>query len=422
MNRDILPKLSSAEMLKHLQKFDNIGNKWAGTRGETQTKDYLYEVMKGYGLETRIEEFPYLKYSNPRTTVAIKSPIQKELNCLPVSYFANKRVEGEAIFVGTGTKEEFETVKKAGTDFKGKVVVAISDAPFMLTPAVEECGAVALLTICLTPEPGMIRHCCASFYMTTEVPTMPKNVLDFIADITGAMIPITPDGNLLLALMSAGKVKLEIFNEATYEPATSWNIIGDIKGTERPNEKVVIGAHYDSEFNVPGVGDNGSGGAGVLEIARAIKAAKIPLKRTMVFCHYGCEENGCWGSADHVARYKEDFKKNIIAMFNLDYSVNGIRHALWASDEIKDFLVEVAEALQWRVDAMRGVDLTFSDYAPFRDINVPNCWIWQYPPIHPYYHTELDNLMYQPPMGELVACTEVTALAALELATTDKRL
>ena len=48
MNRDMLPRLSSGEMLRHLVEFDRIGVKWAGTIGEAKTKDYLYNEMKKF--------------------------------------------------------------------------------------------------------------------------------------------------------------------------------------------------------------------------------------------------------------------------------------------------------------------------------------------------------------------------------------
>lgn len=423
MGIDILPRLSTAQMQKHLIKQDQIGNKWAGTAGEVQTRDYIYEEMKGYGLETRLEEFQYLKYSNPSATVAILSPLQEKLNCLAVSYYANKQVEGEALFVGTGTKQEFGTLKKAGADFTGKIVVAISDAPFMITPFVQEYGATALLTISDTPEPGLIRHCCGAFYGTTSLLSLPKDPFDFVAKITGAMIPIQPDGNRLLALMSLGKVKLRISHEATYSLATSWNIISEIRGTKRPHEKVIIGAHYDTEFGVPGIWDNGTGIAALLETARAIKAASIPLERSMAFIAFGCEENGCWGSVDYTKRYKEDLKKNCIAYLNHDApsGAPAISHAFWTSDEMKDFMIEAAEELRWKVHAIEGVAATFSDYAPFRDMNIPNGWAWTYPPIHPYYHTEKDTLEYAVRLPELAHAAEITALCALKLAMSEKR-
>ena len=424
MNRDILPRLSTAQLQKHLIKWERIGNKWSGTPGEARTKDYLYEELKSYGLETRIEEFPYLKYSNPQAKVEILSPVQKELNCLPVSYYANSQVEGEALFVGTGTPQELEAMKDVGADLAGRILVAIHDAPFMITPLVEASGAKGILTISLTPEPGLIRHCCGAFYGTTSVPNLPADPFDFITKITGAMIPMEPDANLLLSLLSLGKVRLKISSEAAYEPATSWNVISEIKGRENPEEKVILGGHYDSEFDVPGVYDNGTGCAGILEIARAIKEAEIPLKRSLVFALFGCEENGLWGSAHYTTRYKDHLEKNCVAFFNLDAisSATDFCHALWVSDDIKDLMIEAADALHWRVDVITGVEVTFSDYAPFRDLNIPNCWAFTYPPLHPYYHTEKDTLTYNTNLLGVVHTAELNALAALELATTDKRL
>jgi len=85
-------------------------------------------------------------------------------------------------------------------------------------------------------------------------------------------------------------------------------------------------------------------------------------------------------------------------------------------------MVEAADTLQWRVDAIKGVDPSLGDYAVFNDLNIPIGWCRNCPPLHPYYHTEKDTLQYATELPVLAAATEVTALAALELATSDKRL
>ena len=125
-----------------------------------------------------------------------------------------------------------------------------------------------------------------------------------------------------------------------------------------------------------------------------------------------------------MERYKEDLSKNCIALLTLDATVDAgnMAHALWVSDEMKDIMVEASDALRWRVNHITGVEPTFSDYAPFRDINVPTAWCWHYPPLFPYYHTERDTLEFMPSIMDLVAATEVTALAALELAITARRV
>lgn len=421
---DSLPRLSSAQLYKHLLKWDEIGTKWAGTKGELQARDYVFEEMKSYGLDTRIEEFDYLQYSNPQTKLTILEPINKELNCVPVSYYDNKEVEGELVYVGNGSREDFEQLAAAGTDFKGKIVLAVSDAPFMLTSIVQEYEAVGLLTISNTPEAGLARHCCGAFYRTTAYPTLPENPYNFIVPISGAMIALNPEANMLLSLMSVAPVKVKISHQATYTPSKSWNVIGEIKGCEHPEEKVIIGGHYDTEYDVPGVWDNGTGLAGVLEIARAIKASGIQPKRTMVFIAFSCEECGMWGSVNYTRRYKEDLKKNCVAYFNLDCTsgIPTISNALWVSERMKDFMIETAEELQWRIHIVDGVEPTFSDYAAFRDLDIPNVWTWEASPSHPYYHTEKDTIEFAVRLPELVRSTEVTELAAFKLAMSEKIL
>lgn len=421
---ELLPGLSTGQLQKHLIAYDQIGNKWAGTPGERRARDYIFQEMRSYGLETRLEEFPFLKYSDPQATVTMVAPFERELNCLPVAYYANKEIEGELVYVGGGSRQAFELLKNAGVDFAGKIVVAVSDVPFMVSPYVQEYGAVGLLTLSDAPEPGMIRHCSGAFYGHTAVPRMPENPFDFVTPTTGAMIALDPDGHMLLSLMSAGRVSLRISNRADYSLGKSWNIIGEIKGVERPEEQVIIGGHYDTEFGVPGAWDNGTGTAAVLETARAIKESGLKLKRSMVFISFGCEENGLWGSADYTKRHEEDLRKNAVAFFNLDCPAGPtmVGHSLWVSEAMKDFMVETAETLQWRIHTMEEVSSSFSDYAPFRDLDIPNVWAWTFPPVHPYYHTAKDTLEYAVRLPELTHATEVTAAAALALATTDRRL
>ncbi len=418
MEMEILPKLSSSMLQQHLLKFQQIGNKWPGTQGETETRDYIHEQMQSYGLETRVEEFDYLKWSPISTSVKIKSPAEKEVKCAPVSYYANKEAEGELVYVGSGSKLEFEALIEAGSSLEGKILIAISDGPFMISPLVEKYGAVGLITISDAVE-DLIRRCAGAFYATTATPTLPKNPRDFPAQITGAMIPMS-EGHRLLSLMSTGKVRVNIVNYAEYSLGKSWNVIGEIEGSEQPEEKVILGGHYDTEFITPGIWDNGTGTAGLLEIARSVVKSDINLERSIIFTGFSCEENGLWGSVDYIKKHESKLKKNCSAFFNLDVPSGApiTGHSLWVSDSIRDFAVEIAEILGWKLDIVEGVEVTFSDYAPFRDIGVPNAWFWEYPPIHPYYHTWKDTIEFAVNLRDLVRSLEVIALSATKLATT----
>jgi aminopeptidase YwaD len=78
------------------------------------------------------------------------------------------------------------------------------------------------------------------------------------------------------------------------------NVIAELPGTMSKNCVFEIGAHYDTKPNTPGADDNGSGLAGLLEIARAM--AGIKCRKTIRFCFFGMEETTRGGSRSHVAR------------------------------------------------------------------------------------------------------------------------
>jgi Zn-dependent M28 family amino/carboxypeptidase len=98
------------------------------------------------------------------------------------------------------------------------------------------------------------------------------------------------------------------------------NLIVEIKGKSRPQEIVVIGAHYDSAFNAPAANDNGSGVAAVLELAK-LYTQRQP-ERTLRFVLFANEEppfnwTDDMGSLVYAKRCKER-QENIIAMISLE--------------------------------------------------------------------------------------------------------
>lgn len=84
--------------------------------------------------------------------------------------------------------------------------------------------------------------------------------------------------------------------------ATGVNVIGVRTGTTKPDERVVVSAHYDSVPSCAGADDNGTGVAGVLEAARVLAAS--PHDRTLVVACWDEEERGLVGSSAYVARAK----------------------------------------------------------------------------------------------------------------------
>jgi hypothetical protein len=100
-------------------------------------------------------------------------------------------------------------------------------------------------------------------------------------------------------------------------PITVYNTVGEVKGSEKPDEVVVVGAHLDSWDLGSGTTDNGTGSCVVLETARAIaKLAALGYKpkRTIRFVLFTGEEEGLWGSKKYVEKHKDEMKKHSAAL------------------------------------------------------------------------------------------------------------
>jgi len=419
--------ISSNRLKQHLLQWQELGPKWPGTRGERRAREYVKAEMDSYdGVDSRLESFEFCEWTPISTTVRITDPVQETLDCVPVSYYGSDEVEGEVVYVGSGSVEEFEAAEDRGVDFEGKVVLATNDVPFMLSPLVDEHDAAGLLTVTDARMAGLsdvARRCAGAFYETTaSAEEMVNDPASFPMDVTGAMLPMSA-GHRLLSLTSTDRVTVEVSNEAQYTVTETANVIGVVEGTTHPEEYVVVGSHYDTEFTAPGVWDNGSGAAGTMELARAFASSDREPKRTMIFVVFSCEENGCWGSVNYVNRNQEDLAEGCVGMINLDAIGSALtaHNTLWASESMADFMVDTAEMVDWDIDALAGVEATFSDYAPFRDIGVPNCWVGDFDHLHPYYHSSGDVIEYMS-LEKLQRAIEYAGTATNRLATMDQRL
>lgn len=97
----------------------------------------------------------------------------------------------------------------------------------------------------------------------------------------------------------------------------TFNTIAEIKGTEKPDEYVILSAHFDSWDGGTGATDNGTGTLVMMEAMRILKKMYPNPKRTILVGHWGSEEQGLNGSRAFVEDYPE-IVKNVQAVFNQD--------------------------------------------------------------------------------------------------------
>jgi Zn-dependent M28 family amino/carboxypeptidase len=124
-------------------------------------------------------------------------------------------------------------------------------------------------------------------------------------------------GNELASLLDAGDVTLRVRVDSTIETSTSTNVLADT-ATGRGNRVIVVGGHLDSVPEGPGINDNGSGVAGILEIAIQMAELGIEPRNRVRFAFWGGEESGLFGSQHYVDNLTDAQFANIWANLNFD--------------------------------------------------------------------------------------------------------
>ncbi|PZX58239.1 peptidase M28-like protein [Algoriphagus ratkowskyi] len=170
-----------------------------------------------------------------------------------------------------------------------------------LPTALENAGALGLITSNWSQGFGANKIFSAS---TKKVPTVDLSLEDY---------------GLLFRLAEGGSKPMINLNAQSKENGMvpTFNTIAEIKGTEKPDEYVVLSAHFDSWDGGTGATDNGTGSIMMMEVMRVLKKVYPNPKRTILVGHWGSEEQGLNGSRGFVEDHPEMMPK-IQALFNQD--------------------------------------------------------------------------------------------------------
>ena len=218
------------------------------------------------------------------------------------------------------------------------------------------------------------------------------------------------------------RVELEIHNE--YLPATAVNnTIGEIPGTDKADEVVVVGAHLDSWDLGQGATDNGTGSVVALETARALVKTGLKPRRTIRFILFTGEEEGLLGSKAYVEKHKDEMPK--ISACLVDDTGTGKITGFDAKQRpvLQSILEKELESLKdLGVTAFDTPFIAGSDHASFDRAGVPGLMARQ--EIAGYrlnHHSPLDTVdrAIEP---NLVQAAQVMAVTALRIADRDEML
>jgi len=121
------------------------------------------------------------------------------------------------------------------------------------------------------------------------------------------MAAITPEQyNRICRLLQHGitpKLTFDIDTEYQKDDQMAFNVIGEIPGTTKPDEVVMVGGHFDSWQGGTGATDNGTGSAVAMEAVRILATLHKPMARTVRVALWGGEEEGLYGSLAYVQQH-----------------------------------------------------------------------------------------------------------------------
>jgi hypothetical protein len=222
------------------------------------------------------------------------------------------------------------------------------------------------------------------------------------------------DADLLAHLTSEGKVRMHlVLTPQTLPDAVSYNVIGDLKGSEHPEQIVIVSGHLDSWDLGRGAIDDGAGVAVAMQAAQLLKQLHLRPKRTLRVIAWMNEENGTMGART----YAKDYQNEIANHFAAIETDLGAGHPLGfyaqGKPEILTLLQPLASLLPSQgAGVTRLVEETGSDVEPLGAAGVPT-----FAPIQDartyfnYHHTAADTLDKINPRELQENCAVVAALA-----------
>ena len=192
---------------------------------------------------------------------------------------------------------------------------------------------------------------------------------------------ITGEGYRMLYRMQkhgSVQVEIEITNSFSDKPVEVYNTVAEIKGSEKPDEVVILGAHLDSWDLGTGSTDNGTGSMVVLEAARALAKLNLKPKRTIRFILFSGEEEGLCGSVKYVEAHKDELEK-ISGVLVHDTGTGKVLtlalHDNYQDREIVDQVLAPLRELKLLEPTM--MHMSGTDHLSFNEVGVPGFWALQ---------------------------------------------
>ncbi|OAR25875.1 amidohydrolase [Streptomyces sp. ERV7] len=315
--RKLVGQASGESAYRHLEQFQKIadangGNRAAGTPGYDASAAYVYGQLKKAGYDVAYQDFDVFESKTLREKLAVVTPEPRELKTTAFDFSKASPAGGltaqvKAARVDATPGCELDDYKS--DTFTGKIaLVKRGNCTFLQKEAVAaQAGAAGII---------LYNH-------SGDTP-----VHGTVSDPANAHIPATgislADGEALAAQVAKGEVTVTLDVATESVAHKTRNVIAQTKGGD-PSSVVALGSHLDSVKAGPGINDNGSGSAGLLEVAlklaketKQTKKHPKPLANKVRFAWWSGEELGLLGSEHYVKSLTEKEKQRIKLYLNFD--------------------------------------------------------------------------------------------------------
>ena len=346
---------------------------------------------------------PSRKVLNQKEDIIADDPFSKHPELLKGwnAFSGSGDVTAEVIYANYGRKEDFETLKSLGVDVKGKIVIARYGGNFRGYKAkfAEANGAVGLIIYTDPKDSGFTKGLVypeGPYYNDSTIQRGSLLVTDFTGDPLTPFEPALPlDGNKKIKRLKPSEAKLhtipvspigygeaeKILGQMKGTPVPqSWqgglpftyridggelltvrlkvdqnidfvratNVIGMLKGSEAPDEWIILGCHLDSWGF--GATDPSSGTAMLLSLSETLGKLKdlgYSPKRSVLIGHWDAEEHGVIGSTEWVEQMREELKAKGVIYMNFDGAVSGKDFGASSAPTLKNLLIEASKDVKY---------------------------------------------------------------------------
>jgi carboxypeptidase Q len=326
---------------------DEVGGRVTGSPQMAQAIAWAVAAFRAEGVDVHAEKYTLpVTWSEGETRLELLGPEKFPVHLVAEGWSPatpTGGVEANLIDIGYGSEADFS---KAGATVKGAILLAYTDLgstwadlfkeytqpPGVIDRAVKG-GAAAILWMGARERMLLYRHTNAGDGQLDRIPQA---------------VVAREDAMRLARAIAAnpGKVRAHFsMPNKIGGPVEQENVIGEIRGYEKPDEAVILGAHLDSWELGTGALDNGCNAALVIEAARAIKATGLLPRRTIRFALFSGEEQGMLGSWQYARAHRAELDK-IRGVIVYDSGIGRVTgYSLTGRADIEDGVREILKPL-----------------------------------------------------------------------------